>query len=65
MYCYSEILVVLGCIPFIKWEEMVVEGGKNFLRKNFLRKNFLRKKFLRKIVFQWNLDQTLEKRETE
>ena len=25
---YSVITVVLGCIPFIKWEEMVVEGGK-------------------------------------
>ena len=27
LYCYSVIMVVLGCIPFIKWEEMVVEGG--------------------------------------
>ena len=25
LYCYSEITVVRGCLPFFKWEEMVVE----------------------------------------
>ena len=32
LYCNSVITVVLGCIPFIKWEEMVVEGC---LKKKF------------------------------
>ena len=27
LYLYSVITVVIGCIPLIKWEEMVVEGG--------------------------------------
>ena len=27
LYSYSEITVIRGCIPFFKWEEMVVEGG--------------------------------------
>ena len=27
MYYYSEIMVVIGCIPF-KWEEMVVDVKK-------------------------------------
>ena len=27
LYCYSVITVVLDCIPFIKWEEMVVESS--------------------------------------
>ena len=25
LYCYSEIIAVRGCLPFFKWEEMVVE----------------------------------------
>ena len=27
LYCYSDIKVVIGCIPFFKRAEMVVEGG--------------------------------------
>ena len=27
LYSYSVILLVIGCIPFFKREEMVVEGG--------------------------------------
>ena len=28
-HCYPVLKVVIGCIPFfLKWEEMVVEGGK-------------------------------------
>ena len=27
LYYYSLIMVVLGCIPFIKWEEKVVEAS--------------------------------------
>ena len=34
--CYSVIKVVIGCIPIIKWEEIVVEGsykkGINYIR---------------------------------
>ena len=26
LHCYSVITVVIGCIPFFKWAEMVVEG---------------------------------------
>ena len=33
LYCFSVIMVVIGSIPFIKWEEMVVEGG--FVVLNF------------------------------
>ena len=28
LYCYSVIMIGLGCIPFIKWEEMVVGGSQ-------------------------------------
>ena len=26
LYCYSVIKVVISCIPFVNWKEMVVEG---------------------------------------
>ena len=32
-YCYPVITVVLGCIPFMKWDEMVVEGGQKLLEE--------------------------------
>ena len=38
LYSYSVITVVLGCIPFIKWEEMVEEGRKNKLDSFQVRK---------------------------
>ena len=28
LFCNSVFTVAIGCIPFIKWEEMVVEGVK-------------------------------------
>ena len=38
-HCYPVLKVVIGCIPFfLKWEEMVVEGGTKkppFKLKNY------------------------------
>ena len=52
MHCYLVITVVLGCIAFIDWEELVAEGGlKNDLHYIWLVIEFLKYNLTGKKIF--------------